>query len=273
LDFLELDTLYEKFTGLLSKITWFPTALGVTIVAFLVVLGFIIINKVQKGGQELNIFGVLNLKPNAEFANLQEQFTNLNEYDRLKANVLKLLNQTYLTLPMLESDKANQIKLEQHLSLFYDFFLPGILSLISRGRDNQHRIAVFLQENQKLKILRGNGYSLDGLKYLKLNVLNSKAGNAFLNSTPYFNNNLTLDPSYVRNPKSSKEYKSLICIPIEYNGKVLGILNIDGLKENSFDKDDVDYLTYFANALAPILKLQMDHTVVNIFEEEDVNVG
>ncbi len=28
---------------------------------------------------------------------------------------------------------------------------------------------------------------------------------------------------------------------------------MDGLNKNSFEKDDIDYITYFVNAMAPIL--------------------
>ncbi|KAA0547417.1 GAF domain-containing protein [Bacillus sp. BGMRC 2118] len=273
LDPLSLEKLYEGVTKGLKEVTWFPESLAILVILFILVVGTIVTFKVARGGQELSLFGgAINLKPNLDVLKLKEQFETLNEYDRLKSNVLKLLNQTYLTLPSLECYKSNVVKLERNLNLFYDFFLPGIISTITKERDNQHRIAIFIKDSSTLKILRGNGYSLEGLKRLSLNVHNSKAGHAFINNIAYFNNNLTADPSYVRNPKATKEYKSLLCVPIVYNEDVIGILNIDGLKENSFDKDDADYITYFANALAPILKLQLEHTEITIFEEEELHV-
>jgi putative methionine-R-sulfoxide reductase with GAF domain len=272
-DPLGIEKIYDKGKEILSQVSWFPITLAIIVLGVLLVMGIFLIVRVAKGGEELNIFGLIHLKPNIEFNNLKEQFSRLNEFDILKSNVLKLLNQTYMTLPKLEKFKDDPVKLGQQLSLFYDFFLPGILTLISKQVDDQQRIAVFIEKDNNLKILRGNGYSLDGLKFLTLKLSNSKAGYAFINKVVYHSNDLTADTSYVRNPKASKVYKSLICIPIEYNGIVLGILNVDGLKEGSFDKDDIDYLTYFANALAPILKLQLENTQISIFEEENTNVS
>ncbi|WP_349730466.1 GAF domain-containing protein [Peribacillus frigoritolerans] len=269
MDIFSLDSLYEKFSDFLKQVSWFSTILGIVIIAFLIILGIVIIYKVYKGGQELNIFNIITLKPNTEVQKLRDEFEKLNAYDKTKSNVLKLLNQTYLTLPRLYELKGDSRAFEIQMNRFYDFFLPGILTLITKEMDNEHRVAILVPRNNILKILKGNGYSPNGLKFLTLNIQNSKAGFTYLNKQNYFNNDLTLDPSFTRNPNSSRVFKSLICIPIEYSGQVIGILNIDGLKENSFEKDDVDFLTYFANAFAPLLNLQLENTEITIFDEED----
>lgn len=46
------------------------------------------------------------------------------------------------------------------------------------------------------------------------------------------------------------------CVPIKNGKMVLGVLSIDGLKENAFNKDDLDYLIYIANTLSSLMFME-----------------
>ena len=223
--------------------------------------------KFIKGEGNISL-GFITFEPDKKLNKLQKQFDALNEHSNFKTQVIKFINQTIITIP--EWQNLNKDDFEKDIKSFYDWFLYGISSIITRERQNQLRIAVFYKVDEKLKILHGYGYSPGGLKNLEHSFTNSKAGYCYINKEIYICNDLDTDPTFKRNPKSSKEFNSLLCVPIIYNERILGVLNIDGLLKDSFDKDDIDYITYFCNAFAPLLYQEL--LVKNIIEEEEVLV-
>lgn len=238
----------EAFIKIVSEnVIWLPIVLAVCLTVLLI----IIIIKVIKGTITISFWG-LKIESNKAVDKVQKLFDELNMHSQLKTQVIKLLNQSMITVSQWGNLPSREF--QDKVKSFYNFYLPGIISLITKQRDNTHRVAIFHQfDNESLKILHGSGYSPEGVEKLKLGLKNSKAGYCFINEEQYYNKDITNDSSYVRNPKSSKEYKSLLCVPITYNNKTIGVLNIDGLKSNSFDKDDIDYITYFANSISPLL--------------------
>jgi putative methionine-R-sulfoxide reductase with GAF domain len=130
---------------------------------------------------------------------------------------------------------------------------------MTKDKGNSLRIAIFCSEGEYLKIAHGSGYSPDGIKKLRLSLSSSSAGYCYTSKEKYFTDDVTSDPRYKRHPKSSREYFSLMCVPIQYEEEVIGILNVDGLKRKSFDRDDLDHLSYFASALAPLLKKEFEY--------------
>jgi hypothetical protein len=188
---------------------------------------------------------------------LQDQVEELSVINRSNSQIMKLLNQTVITYPKW-CGLSNE-DLETRIRLFYSFFLPGLVTLYTRERDNSHRVAIFTDHGGYLKIFHGSGYSPEGTINLKLKIDSSSAGYVYTSGEKYFNNDLSKDPRYIRNPKSSRQYFSLMCVPIQYSGTIIGILNIDGLKRNSFDRDDLDHLSYFASALAPLINLELEY--------------
>lgn len=244
--------------------SWIFSALGVVGIIMLLIVGY----KVFKGTANISIWGI-KIESNKALLEVQKQFELLNEHSEHKTQVLKLLNQANLTLSQWENARPEQF--ESLARSFYNFFLPGIITLITKQKANAIRAAVFHLKDDKLVILHGFGYSPNGVKNLKLSLQESKAGYCFTEGREYYNSDVTLDPTYVRNPKSSKLYKSVLCIPITYNNKTIGVLNLDGLDSNSFDKDDIDYITYFANSISPLLFKELIYRDFSREKEEAFN--
>lgn len=261
--------LLEIFKFITTEVPWLLTSVIVIISVIIIAFLVIVIIKLIKGVLTLSLWGV-KLESNKTVSEIQKQFKALNENTNLKTQVLKLINQAIITY----SNWSNLTKKEylDKVTGFYDFFLPGVINIIARN-DNMHRIAVFYKVNDKtLKILHGYGYSPRGKEKLELSLEDSKAGYSFTKGQTYHSNDITQDPTYVRNPKSSREYCSLICVPITYNDQIIGVLNVDGLNKDSFDKDDIDYITYMADAISPILSKEIIH-INNIYNEEAFEYG
>ncbi|MHA6258372.1 GAF domain-containing protein [Sporosarcina sp. CAU 1771] len=249
------------FNFLFEVVPWLTIAL----LCCLLVIFLLICIKIHKGSATLSLWG-LKFESNKAVATIQSQFSELNKQSHLKTQVIKLLNQSMVT----HSDYGSMSDEEFHekVKRFYDFFLPGIIGLITKEVANLHRVAVFYKvDYNNLKILYGAGYSPEGVEKLRLSLTNSKAGYSYINGKEYYNPDITKDASYERNPKSSREYKSLLCIPIKYNSKTIGILNVDGLLSNSFDRDDIDYITYFSNSISSILNKEINY-LSSLNEEE-----
>lgn len=248
----EITTVINK---LLEDFPWL-----IYFVCFCFLVFFSLISyKIHKGTANLSFWGI-KYESNKAVEIIQSQFNALNKQSELKTHVIKLINQSMVT----HSDYGSMgnKEFQDKVKKFYDFFLPGIISLITKDVSNLHRVAVFYNvDNVNLKILYGAGYSPEGVEKLRLSLANSKAGYCYMSGEVYYNADITLDSSYKRNPKSSREYKSILCIPIKYNGKTIGVLNIDGLLSDSFDKDDIDYITYFSNSISSILFKEINYMI------------
>lgn len=248
----------ELLEGILHKILEeYPWALAVCLIAF-ALLFLVLLLKVIRGEQEVTVFRVIKFTPNKALETLKEQFDELNEHSELKSHVLKLMNQTVLTLSQW-GDSLPDTEFEKKIRSLYEFVLPGLATLLTKHRNNSLRVAVFTEREEGLKILHGFGYSVEGKNKLTLSVGKSKAGYCYTHGEIYSNMDISTDPTYERNPKASKEYFSLVCVPIVYQNQVIGVLNVDGLNKNSFDRDDIDYIGYFANVLAPLLNMELKY--------------
>lgn len=239
----------------------------VIIAIFIIIFLIVVIIKTYEGTLTISLFK-LKIESNRAVNEIQQQFNELNENSNLKTQILKLLNQANITIIKWYDMSPKEVY--ENSKNFYDLYLHGIVSIITKN-DNMHRIAIFYKtENEKLKILHGYGFSPEGKKKLELSLHNSKAGYSFINNKPFRSNDITVDSTYVRNPLSSTKYNSLICVPIEFNDEVIGVLSIDGLNKNSFEEDDIDYITYFANAIAPILYKEIVY--INSKNKEETKV-
>lgn len=218
---------------------------------FLITLLSVIILKIATGESKSYHFWGIKIEPNKAIKKIQQQFNDLNEHSQHKTQVLKLLNQSSWTIS--NWGKLKPEEFNEKLKGFYDFFLPGVIAVMTKEKGNTHRVAIFYKHDDSLRILWGSGYSPEGKENLTLSLHDSKAGYCYLNNRTYISHDITQDHSYKRNPKSSRDYHSLLCVPITYAGETIGVFNIDGLNPHSFDNDDIDYITYFANSISPIL--------------------
>ena len=263
---INFDPLKDFVKDYLKDVPWFSYALAIILLLLIVFYGGTLIFRAFKNDIDVDFWG-LKINSNRELLKIKDEFSYLNQNDQLKTNILKLLNQANITVPKWLNVLKGNDNIQNHLQYFYDFYLPGILSLLTKEKDNSLRIAIFVKDNNELRILKGNGYSPEGTKNLRLGITNTKAGLSYINNEVFISNNLTTESNYKRHPKATKEYKSLICVPISYDEVVLGVLNIDGLKEDSFDKDDSDFVNYFATALAPLLNIHLENCEKSLYEE------
>lgn len=239
----------DKFlTSVIPKLMgkdWFTTGLAVVILVFLVI---VVIKWVAKSKDitELSFFG-LKLKTTPPDRALAEEVEKLNQDSEIKGKVIflaRLFAQDFVALV----GSSDGTKIEK-LALQILAGLPNILR-----SNSQHRCAVLIKEEQSesLKILYGFGYSEEAIKGMRLNIIGTCAGEAYRNGE-YYCRDTKEDPIWSRLPNANHEYRSIYNIAIKANGKVLGVLIIDAVEPNAFDKDDIAHLRLFTNQLAILL--------------------
>lgn len=239
----------------ISTVPWATHAIvGLVIVFLLIFIGMTIWRFAK--GSEISIAGLVTVKPNEIVEQLKQDFASLNEDDKQKTQILKLLNQVNVEIANMVCKSTNEDFFETRKST-YDFILPGIASILTKRKGNQHRVAIFVKEGDQLRIHQGYGYSSEGKKNLRL-AMDTSAGYVFTTGEVYSSGDV-LSPGnrFKVHPKASRQYRSLICVPIKLGTQILGVLNVDGEEINSFTKDDEDYLTYLANSLYILLYFEM----------------
>jgi putative methionine-R-sulfoxide reductase with GAF domain len=235
---------------------WVLTALGVILVAFAVLLGALAVWKLKRDS-EVTIAGLITIKPNELARTQREEIEKLTADSKQKSLIIKFFQQLSIEVSKAMTCR-NEEACNELCEAVYQYALPGIGIMLTRQPANNHRVAIFVREGEgQLKIHQGVNFSPDGIKHLRLPLLDSAAGRVLRTGEPYFSGDVTAEGnSFTIHPKATKVYHSLICVPIKIGDAVLGVLSIDGEEKHSFTREDMEYLRYFAHALAPFLYLQ-----------------
>lgn len=246
-----------------SKQEWFQVSVGSALLIFLCAMFFFIIKRIKRG-DEFKFLWMIEIKPNDIIKKHEEAFTNLNQDALQKSQVLKILNNANKEVSKLLVCETYE-EFENIRKFVYDSLLYGIAVVLTKSKSANHRIAIFISEDgSSLRIHEGLGYSSEGKANLRLDVGNSAAGKVFRTGEPYISGDITSEGNvFKKHPKSTKTYHSLMCVPIMCDKMVLGVLSIDGQEKDSFSKDDLDYLGYFADALSSLMFIE------NKLNEED----
>lgn len=224
---------------------------------FIVLVLFVLALITVKRGNTFHLWG-LKIEPNSSINEMKNAINDLtkaiqelNAESKQKAQWLKLqlrLNKDILYISSGINDNLNR-KIKD---LIQSSILPTVISIVTEGKHNVVRAAILIPEGQVLRIFSGSGYSREGTDNLRLSIDGTVAGKAFsLKETQYIPD-VTNSLEWSRNPKSSKDYCSLCCIPICINDHCFGILNIDGDLPDCFTKDSIKSLELLASSLAVV---------------------
>lgn len=217
------------------------------------------------------VFKSPNMKLIKKYKN---HFDKTDADSKQKSFVLTLMDQVNKEIPKLVELRTNlkHEELNQRAGKIIDLVVERVRLFIRSASPDSHRCAVLILDSDdplNLKIYEGSGYSIEGKEKLRLNVQKSIAGKAFTTGEYQYIKDTKKDKDFIPNPKSSKDFRSLLCIPIKVNETVLAVFNIDGAQPDCFTKDDIGYVQIFANQIAIILDL----IHINYFERggtEDV---
>jgi len=234
---------------------WVLITVGAIIIAFLAGFTFLTLNRFKKG-EEVSLFGI-KIKSDKVLEAQKVAFDNLNEDAAQKTQALKVLNQVAIEVVKAFNSQSYE-EFQKQRQEIYNYLLYMIGQVLNNKKSASHRVAIFIDSGGGyLKVHEGVGYSTEGKKLLRLDISNSAAGAVYRTGEPYITGNVeNSGSSYKPHPKATKKIKSLLCVPINCDNIRLGILSIDDQGEDTFTKDDMDYLTYFANALSSLMLIE-----------------
>jgi len=250
-----VEKMFEKMPALVSIIVLIGTV-------FIVLLLIAVFYRVFFKGDSLTFWG-LELKTDKKFRDLQEdykklikEFHELNQDSKQKSKILTILNDIAIEIGNVMALTDLKAFTEQR-RLIYNLVLPAITSILTKDKDNYHRVAIFVPDggSGELRIVRGLGFSTDDIKNFKLKIANSVAGWVYKNNKCFISGDAQNESLFCKHERSMS-VNSLICVPISNGDKVHGVLNLDGEEPNSFSKDDVDYLRYFATLISALFELE-----------------
>ncbi len=239
-----------------GSLPWVIHCIAILIILSLILIFFLIFQRIRKG-DDFKFFWFIQLKSSRIVEALRRDLSNLNEDAKQKTQVIKTLNQVSLEIANVMCSESQE-EYQSNKKAVFDFILYSIGSVLTKQKSNNHRVAIFTNNGDgNLKIYEGFGFSSEGKRELRLNIDNSSAGHTYRTAEPYISGDVSSPGnSYKRHPKATKTIKSLMCVPIKCDKITLGVLSIDGQEGNSFTKDDLDYLKYFADALTPLMLIE-----------------
>lgn len=260
-----------RIVGVRGGILTFLALLAV----YILVSIFILITRAARGHEvEFELFKVYRAttKPNrqleklkSEFIELQREYNTINSDSKHKSNVLGLIDSVgehsnKLLHDLFEgtlgiTSTLDPSGFEGSFDKACSFALSALYRAVSAGKMDAYRVSILIADENKenLYILKGNGYSRNGLENLKLRIDSSFAGESYRTKKTNYSGNLSESNSpFIRVP-NQKVYSSLICVPIKIFDEVLGILNVDCTAPDAFGGTDGAYVEYFANQMSFLL--------------------
>ncbi|WEG14173.1 GAF domain-containing protein [Pullulanibacillus sp. KACC 23026] len=210
------------------------------------------------------------IKPNKDLKQYKEEADKLHEDSQQKSYILTLMDQVNQEIPNLNSLLGSE-KRDYGMNLI-SMVMSQIPQLFKSSKRESHRCAIFIpdpEDANQLKILEGNGYSMRGKEKLRLKIYEegSLAGNVYLRKEYKYTPDVTKDTNFVPNPKATKKYFSLLCVPIMVRDEIIGVLSIDGSEPDCFSKGDIQYFTIFSN----LIGILMDIADVQLRRGDDEN--
>lgn len=212
-------------------------------------------------GDRVSFFKVIQIQKSEKLAEadnllkqLQEEFNIVNAISKQRGSILSLFNAIHKEISDFLTIQDRK-QFEDRKNKLIDLTIAGVVSHLTKQRDNVHRVALFKLHPNKISLISTQhiGY-FPGEYPCGISLpLNSVAGKTFFSGEPYNSPNVHEDPLYFIDTKHKTDYSSLLCVPITNNGDRFGVLSIDGKKKNSFDKRDMEYLNYFATLIGLIM--------------------
>lgn len=208
------------------------------------------------------LFGLVSLKGRNAFKQLKIEFDRLNSDSKQKTNVIKFVSdfnrEIARLILLIEQEEGNDYK-EQQFKRFYAVILQSLTTVLCSCREDCNRAIIFVPDSEmerNLRVYESTGLSSEATDSLRLPYDESFAGKVFISGESMMSGDVTKSPYFKSNPKSNKEYNSLACVPIMIKNEVRGVLTIDAIPQNAFNKDSLVYLTTYANILLCVMILE-----------------
>jgi sigma-B regulation protein RsbU (phosphoserine phosphatase) len=128
------------------------------------------------------------------------------------------------------------------------------------------------KEKDELDTAYSVGYDEEIKEYLKVKIGQGLVGASARTGEPLIIGDVTKDERFIR---CASDIMSEIVVPIKINGRILGILNLESIKKNAFNRKTLDLLMAFTSqAAVSIDRANMHHSLLESRRlEEQLNIA
>jgi len=261
---------------------WLVSQLAIPVVRvaaylFVATVGWLLIIKLYRS-DEIYFLG-LNVKGGGAFSKLSEQFKALSRDSKQKNNFVRIMTDLNIQVSaILSLEYTDPVRQGRNLEKMWDVIFVATINIIKKSKDDTHRVAVFVPDQNKLKYLKlykGQGYSSESRDLSGLPFDYSFVGSCFTSAAVRYTGNVVKEPLFTAAPNDLSEIKSCLCVPLCINKEVVGVFCIDSLNENAFDEGDQHLLKGVASLISVIMAAERNrrHGIRKITENitEELN--
>ena len=164
-----------------------------------------------------------------------------------KLNVQSKLMKFSMVRSLMLEVSQSIIKTED-INQIYQLILDNAIKALEKASIG----TILIMEDDILKVVAHAGFSKEILGF-QLNIQDTflyKATNGKMDNIKNLNDLMTFNSYYPIKTSLGEEYiKSTLTAPINIDGKVCGMLNIDSIEVNAFDNDDIQYMAFMKNCI------------------------
>jgi len=133
---------------------------------------------------------------------------------------------------------------------------------------------MFLNDDGELRIQAVKGANEEHGKYFDKKPLNKVsfklgkgiAGYVAEKRIPVVVNDVDKDPRFIRHPESKKIIKSLLCLPLFFQNKTIGVINLSSSRRDFFTEEDLRILTIISQQAGVVLQ-----NIMLVYNLENMN--
>ncbi|HEY0318414.1 MAG TPA: GAF domain-containing protein [Solirubrobacterales bacterium] len=139
---------------------------------------------------------------------------------------------------------AKDIKMSMDTFIEQGILIPGRDVMQENGRPSDLRMSVLIPSDDHFLMVWASGHSLEAKQKYNVPINQTIARVAYdKKAIQVWNNAPQEERGFVKNPKATRGFKSMVSIPMLLGGATAGVFNVVTDKESAFDPADVNYLT------------------------------
>jgi GAF domain len=122
------------------------------------------------------------------------------------------------------------------------------------------RLSVLVPDNSNWRMVLAAGYRLESKQRFSLPIVGSFSRHAYETGEIQWSFDLRSDPRFTPHPQATREYHSIISIPLRHGDDTVGVFNADSTLRSAFSLADFIYVSLLGAIISVVSKLgALDH--------------
>lgn len=139
---------------------------------------------------------------------------------------------------------AKDIEMSMAAFIEQGILIPGRDVMQENGRPSDLRMSVLIPIDDHFQMVWASGHSVEAKQKYKVPIDQTIARVAYeKQAIQVWKNAPDEERGFVRNPKATRGFKSMVSIPVLRGGSTTGVFNVVTEQEAAFDPADINYLT------------------------------